>query len=299
MKIPLERFKNWLKGKNLKEKTIREYSYYFIRFQRYEKFDNESIARFLSEKTNQNNVSRSFILNFKTFLTKNHKEFKISLEDFEDIVDVELPLITGHQKSRLVKPLTIEEIYLLEENLGTEKYKLMLLLAFHCGLRLGELLKIRVLSFNWSQWKKNIEGIGECTVFGKGDKEGIGLVPAELMKRVARYIRSDKTLTSPESLLFITKIGNEAYLPNKALAWRDKLKKAGISAGITQKDAEGKAIKETVVNPHRLRHSYASYLRKVKKLDIMDIKELLRHSSISSTQIYQNIDKEELKEKLA
>ncbi|KKL88478.1 hypothetical protein LCGC14_1924260 [marine sediment metagenome] len=230
---------------------------------------------------------------------KNHKEFEISLEDFEDIVDVELPLITGHKKSRLVKPLTYEEVYSLEEHLQKEKDKIMLLLAFNCGLRLGELLKIRVLSFNWSQWKKKTSGMGECTVFGKGDKEGIAFVPADLMKRTARYIRSDKNLISPESLLFITSLGNEAYLPNKALAWREKLKKAGISAGITQKDSNGKAIKETVVNPHRLRHSYAAYLRKEKGLDIMDVKELLRHASISSTQIYQNIDKEELKEKLS
>lgn len=299
MKIPLERFKVWLTEKNLKATTTERYCYYFLRFQKYNKFNNETVAKFLSEKTNQNNVSRSLILNLKTFLTKNYKEFKISLEDFEDIIDVELPLITGHKKTRLVKPLTYEEVYSLEKYFKREKDKLMLLITFNCGLRLGELLKIRVLSFNWSQWKKNTSGMGECTVFGKGDKEGIALVPAELMKRTARYIRSDKNLVSPESLLFIPSIGNEAYLPNKALAWREKLKKAGIAAGITQKDSEGKAIKETVVNPHRLRHSYAAYLRKEKNLDIMDIKELLRHSSIVSTQIYQNIDKEELKEKLS
>lgn len=51
------------------------------------------------------------------------------------------------------------------------------------------------------------------------------------------------------------------------------------------------------INPHRLRHSYAGNLLK-KGVDIRYIKDAMRHSSISSTQIYTQLDKEELKEKL-
>ncbi|KKL03871.1 hypothetical protein LCGC14_2621810, partial [marine sediment metagenome] len=48
---------------------------------------------------------------------------------------------------------------------------------------------------------------------------------------------------------------------------------------------------------HKLRHSYGHNLL-LKGVDIRYIKEALRHSSIQSTQIYTQLDKEELKDKL-
>ena len=54
--------------------------------------------------------------------------------------------------------------------------------------------------------------------------------------------------------------------------------------------------KETVVHPHRLRHSLGGNLIK-KGMDIRLIKDILRHKSIRSTEIYTQLDKETLKEK--
>ena len=295
MNVPIDKFETWLRNKNLKERTIENYIYYFNKFT-FDVFDQETVSRFLADKTNRNSIGRSFLVNFQRFLKINYKELGFSPESWKNIVEVELPKLTGRVKQRLVKPIPHSQISLLESTLETEKEKLELLLSYYCALRLGELLKINILSFDWDKWKKDPARMGECRVFGKGDKEGIALVPAILMKRVAVYIKSKK-LNSLDAKIFIR--GNaDINLKNKSRTWQMKLRQAGIRAGITKLDENGNPIIGTVVHPHRLRHSYASYLLNEKGLNLKEVQEVLRHASLQSTQIYTHINKEKLKEKL-
>ena len=295
MNIPLDKFEEWLGNKNLKERTIENYVYYFNKFT-FDVYNQETVSRFLSVKTNRNSIARSFLVNFQKFLKVNYKELGINLELWKNIVDVELPKLTGRVKQRLVIPIPHEHIRLVEQYLQTEQLKLQLLLSYYCALRLGELLKITILSFNWDKWKKDISKMGECRVFGKGDKEGIALVPAVLMKRVGLYIKG-RSFSSLDSKIFVR--GNaDINLKNKGRSWQMKLRDAGIRAGITKLDEHGKVIQNTVVHPHRLRHSYASYLLNEKGLNLKEVQEVLRHASLNSTQIYVHINKEKLKEKL-
>lgn len=296
MNIPLDKFEEWLVNKNLKERTIVEYVYYFNKFT-FDVYNQETVSRFLADKTNRNSIGRSFLANFQKFLKVNHKELGLSPELWKNIVEVELPKLTGRVKERLPRWVPHEHIRLIELALRTEQEKIQLLLSYYCALRLGELLKITILSFNWEIWKKDTSKMGECRVFGKGDKEGIALVPAVLMKRVAIFIKS-KTFNSLDSNIFV-RGGADINLKNKGRTWQMKLRDAGIRAGVTKKDGDDKVIYNTVVTPHVLRHSYATYLKNVKGMDIRDIQEVLRHSSIQSTQIYTHTDKEGLKKKLS
>lgn len=302
MQVAIDKYEEYLINKGLKKQTIELYLYYFLNFQNVGgNLSNETVNRFLSIKTNRNSVGRAFILSYRDFLIQFHKELQITLDQMNDIVELRLPKISGSRKSRLIKPLSIEQIKLLETHLTNEKYKIMLLLSFYCGLRIGELLRIKVSSFNWGEWRIDTDKMGECRVLGKGDKEGIALVPSNLMKRIAKYIHNSKIQLGLESNLFIQhdiNIGAEEVL-NYSFSWRRELTKASVSAGITLKNEKGKLIPETVVHPHRLRHSCASYLLNEQKLDIREVQELLRHSSITSTQIYTHINKDKLKEKLA
>ena len=295
MRIALDKFETWLRNKNLKERTVENYIYYFNKFT-YESYDQETVSRFLSDKSNRNSIARSFLVNFQKFLMVNYKELGIFQESRVKIAEVELPKLTGRIKQRLIKPIPHEQIARLERVLETEKLKLMLLLSYYCGLRLGELLKITIISFNWESWKKDTSKMGECRVYGKGDKEGIALVPAALMKRVAVFIKS-KSFNSLDSRLFV-RGGNDINLKNRSRTWQNKLNKAGIESGITKLDDKGKPIKETAVYPHRLRHSYASYLLNERGLNLREVQEVLRHSSLQSTQIYTHINKENLKKRL-
>jgi len=295
MIIPLDKFEEWLKNKNLKDRTIENYIYYYNKFT-FDSFNQETISRFLSQKSNRNSIARSFLVNLRKFLLVNYKELGISQDSRIKIAEVELPKLTGRVKQRLIKPIPHEHINLLERHLETEQLKLQLLLSYYCALRLGELLKITFLSFNWIEWKRDMSKMGECRVYGKGDKEGIALVPSVLMKRLGGFIRSKK-LSSLDSRLFVRGDG-QINFKNKARTWQMKLREAGIKAGITKVDENGRAIKDTVVHPHRLRHSYASYLLNERGLNLREVQEILRHASIQSTQIYTHINKEHLKERL-
>ncbi|HEC66514.1 MAG TPA: hypothetical protein ENI23_14600 [bacterium] len=301
MNIPVDKFRDWLVNKNLKWRSIKEYTYYFNKFTTREPFyTQESINRFLSDKTSMNRVARGFLLNLKKFILVNYKELNISREMRMDISEIELPQLSGRVEQKLINPLTEEQILEIEKNIPHEKGRLQLLMSYYGGLRLGELLKIKVISFNWEEWKKDINNIGECRVHGKGEKEGIAFFPPDLMRRIAKFIRSG-TYPSPSSYLFIKSKEDpkDLSVSNKAFPWRKVLRDAAIKAGIMKFDEEGGVIPETNVTPHKLRHSWGYHLKNVKKVDIRDIQEILRHSSISTTERYTQVDKSQTKEILS
>lgn len=300
MKIPINDFRSFLENRNLKERTVSEYIYYCLRFLPYKRFTQENINRFTSKKGNMSPSSRGFLKNLKKFLMLNHKELGISQEDRMEIAEVELPTVSGRPKVRLINPLTENHILEIEKYLESEKDKLKLLMSFYAGLRTGELHKIKIVSFNWDEWKQDMNQVCECRVYGKGDKEGIAFFPPILMKRIAKYI-STQSYPSLSSYLFMkgvdSKVGGN--IQGKTHNWQIKVKRAAIKAGIVKFDDNGKIIPETNVSPHRLRHSWGYHLKNVKNMDIRDIQEILRHSSIRSTEIYTRIDKSVLKEKLS
>ena len=296
MKISIDEFESWLRNKNLKERTIEEYLYYFNKFLA-DVFNQETVSRFLANKSHRNIVARSFLVNLRKFILVNYKGLGFTIDQRLDASEVELPKITGREKKREIIPLKLEEIKLLEKNLETEKLKLQLLCSYYGALRVGEMLKIRVISFNWEDWKKDMSKMGECRVLGKGDKEGVALFPKDLMIRIAKYIKSQNNL-DVNSTIFIKSYKNHRSIKSGATTWQKKLKEAGIKAELTKFTGEGKIIPETSVHPHRLRHSFASYLVNEKKMDIRKVQTLLRHSSITSTEIYVHIDRDKLKEEL-
>jgi len=297
MKIAIDSFESWLRNKNLKERTIEEYLYYFNKFLD-DVFNQETVSRFLANKSHRNIVARSFLINLRKFILVNYKELGFSIDQRLEVSEVELPKITGRAKVREIIPLSLEEIKLLEKCLETEKLKLMLLCSYYGALRVGEMLKIKVISFNWEDWKKDMSKMGECKVLGKGDKEGIAFFPSKLMIRLTKYIKSQKKLDI-NSTIFIKNYVNHRSIKSGATTWQKKLREAGIKARLIKFDGKGDVIQETSVHPHRLRHSYASYLVNEKGMDIRKVQILLRHSSLTSTQRYVHIDREKLKEELA
>ncbi len=280
-------FESWLKNKGLKERTIKNYFYYFGKFD-FPRLNQEAISQFFSEHTNRNTIARAFIKNLKECMLRNHAALNIDSYYLKEINDVYFPGITGRNKARLINPLAEKQIFLLEKAFNTEQLKLMLLICYTAGLRLGELIKIRINAFNWETWKQSPDKRGEVRVFGKGDKEGIALLPTDLMKRIAIFINSNQDdFKGIDSKLF--SIGERSFQVH--------LQKAGIKSGITKIGENGDIIDETRVHPHKLRHSHAHNLL-MKGLDIRFIKESLRHSSIQSTQIYTHVSKRELSDKL-
>jgi site-specific recombinase XerD len=271
--VTREDFENYLKSKGLKERTLKEYLRYFDKYTLLEDFSNERINKFFSSNENNNPVARS---SFKTF------------KDISKELIGNIPKITGRNKIRIINPLSPDDIKLLETYLKTEQLKVMLLLTYYCGLRLQEMIRVKIDSFKWDIWKKDISQLGEVKVLGKGDKERIAIVPNFLMVRISKYIYSlggNKGIDDP-------------LFSMCSRSWQTYLCKAGIESGLTQKNDRGRLIKDTIVHPHRLRHSFAHNLLE-RGVDIRYIKEALGHSSIQSTQIYTQVSRKELKDKIS
>jgi integrase/recombinase XerD len=283
-------FTNYLKQKGLSEQTIKEYRYYFLGFEPY-LFNQDGLRQFFNEPKNNNVVARAFIRAFKECLLVNYKALHINNEQYKEINEVIVPKQTGRKEQKITIPLNLEQIKRLEEHLATQELKLMLNLTYYCGLRLGELISIKINSFNWEVWKNNPDEFGEVIVYGKGRKEAVSIVPSWLMKEILIYIN-----LNPKK--FIKEESNSKLFKITGDTWEERISKAGISSKITMIDSiTGKPIENTRVYPHRLRHSYASNLLK-GGVDIRFIKEALRHTSISSTQIYTYVSKDDLKQKL-
>src|SRR3990167_1737318 len=277
-----QKFIDWLKQKNLKEKTLFFYGFYLNKLGMENIPNQKEIDKFL--KRYNNSIAKAMIINLKQYLLRNLEETQLTDNEIRILQNLDIPKVTGRKPIKIPKVLIIEQVYDIEKNLRFERDKLMLLLSFYCGLRLGELFKLTVNSFNFDIWKIQLEkGLtpdGEAIVYGKGDKQGTALIPFWLMQRIRNWVNATYTERF--------KIGQ--FKKDEPIFWIGSRRWQTILS-IASKKALG-----FHVNPHLLRHSFATHLYN-NGWDIKEIQEMMRHSSISSTEIYTHVSKEKLKEK--
>lgn len=181
---------------------------------------------------------------------------------------------------KLPQVLSYEEIKtLLDINL-IDKYdyrnKAMLEVMYATGLRVSELvnLKINDIDFN------------DCIVrtLGKGKKERIIPIGDYALTFVQIYLeqyRSQLLKKEFTDYLFLNHLGKKISRQAFYMIICDLAQQKGI---------------KTHFSPHTLRHSFATHLID-RGADIVSIKEMLGHSSLSTTQIYTHIsDQKRLEE---
>lgn len=175
---------------------------------------------------------------------------------------------------RLPKVISLKEI---EEMLRADLTPLehvMLELLYSCGLRVSELVNLKLSDIDLAS--KYVRCVG------KGSKER--LVP---MGEIAKNIIQD----------FLPK--REFYTKKYKLNSK-KLLISETGRIITRQDVytfihgQGKKIHKNI-SPHTLRHSFATHLLE-NGADLRIVQELLGHSDVSTTQLYTHISKKRLKE---
>lgn len=184
---------------------------------------------------------------FKTILGKH-----LSLET------VPLPKRT----QSLPKVLSKEEIQLLFSAVTNPTHSLLLMTAYSSGLRVSELVKLRVTDIDALH--------GTLTVrAGKGNKDRVTLFAKSLKDTLLQYLCSRK---EESTYLFP---GRKGHLSVKSVQKILDLaaKKAHIGKHVT---------------PHMLRHSFATHLLE-QGTDIRYIQSLLGHSRLETTQIYTRV----------
>ncbi len=151
--------------------------------------------------------------------------------------------------------------------------KLILLIFYNTGIRLSELINIKINDINSSSHSLKI--------LGKGNKERIIPISTELVNEIKTYmtIRDEIVLDDESPFLFLSAKGKKLYPKTVYTSVKNYL---SLITTIEKK------------SPHILRHSIATHLTN-KGANLNAIKELLGHSSIASTQLYTHNSIEKLK----
>lgn len=142
------------------------------------------------------------------------------------------------------------------------KHKAILTTIYSCGLRLSELINLKITDIKSDSDLLFIRQ-------SKGNKDRMVALPDKLLELLRKYYITYK----PKIFLFEGAKGAQYSERSVQLILKNTMKKAGITS------------KGSV---HTLRHSYATHLIK-SGIDIRVVQELLGHSDIRTTMIYTHI----------
>lgn len=156
-------------------------------------------------------------------------------------------------------------------------------LLYSCGLRLAELQQLDLLDVNMRQ--------RQVRVLGKGRKERIVPVGSRALLALVRYTSRRQTVRRPASAP-----GDAPTEPVRAPLWLSVrgTRLSGrqirrVVSGVLDTVAAGEGL-----STHALRHSFATHLLNAGA-DLMAVKELLGHASLSTTRIYTHTSRERLR----
>ncbi|MBD3646710.1 MAG: site-specific tyrosine recombinase XerD, partial [Pseudomonadales bacterium] len=145
----------------------------------------------------------------------------------------------------------------------------MLEVLYACGLRVSELVGLRVTDINLQQ--------GVVRIMGKGSKERLVPMGEEAIAWISRYLREARGELLKKNLhqdvVFPSNRGGE--MTRQAFWYR--IKAHARTAGI-----------ERQLSPHTLRHAFATHLLN-HGADLRVVQLLLGHSDLSTTQIYTHV----------
>lgn len=184
--------------------------------------------------------------------------------------------------------------------------RLMVELAYGSGLRLMELLRLRVHHVDIERQRLQVHG-------GKGDKDRITVLPEKLLPVLREHLSRLQELWQADRAGGLPGVwlpeGLARKYPKAGESWQWQwlfpAKKPGIdpATGIrrrhhlsdmsfqrTVKSAAARAGLAKRVTPHTFRHSFATHLLE-SGADIRTVQELLGHASVETTQIYTHVMK--------
>ena len=171
-----------------------------------------------------------------------------------------------------------EMILLLEQKEFPKDYEgkrdeMILEMLYSTGIRLSELINLKTSDIDFSS--------KQLKVFGKRSKERIIPLLDSHVEKLKLFIVNDREEVVNEfTNLFLTKSGNVLY---PKLVYRMVNTYLSEVTGVKQK------------SPHVLRHAFATHMLN-DGADLNAIKEILGHSSLTSTQIYTRSSAERLKQ---
>lgn len=188
------------------------------------------------------------------------------------------PQHRGFRKPKLLpKALTFETVSTLLEAPDTSsplglRDRALLELLYGAGLRISEAIELELHGLDLER--------GMLSVTGKRGKTRWVPLPKETVEWLAKYLEFGRPLLlrRPTRRVFVSVRGLHWRRTSAAKRIQDYCRQAGIAE----------------ISPHALRHSYAVHLLK-GGADLRAVQELLGHESIATTQVYTQLDIDELR----
>ncbi|MDC1024440.1 site-specific tyrosine recombinase XerD [Flavobacteriales bacterium] len=257
--------------------------------------DIRKLADFSSKiKVNELNITvdeiREFIadLNSKNISARSQARIISGVKAFfkyliiEDYITNDPTMLIENPKIGLKLPevLSVDEIELIISSIDLsskqgERNRAILETLYSCGLRVTELINLKISNINFKE--------GYIKVIGKGDKERLTPIGSNALKYISIYVNEvrihQKISKNQEDFVFLNNRGSKL---SRVMIFT-LIKKIVDKVGIKKK-----------VSPHTFRHSFATHLIE-GGADLRAVQEMLGHESITTTEIYTHLDRDYLR----
>jgi len=171
------------------------------------------------------------------------------------------------KKSSLPKVISKNDIVKLFAQVENPKHLLMLKLCYGMGLRVSEIVNLKVTDIDSGRMLVHIEA-------AKGKKDRYVTLPSSILEDLRNYYRTYR----PKIYLFEGQYGGQYAIRSVQAVFKNAMKKAKINKS---------------VGIHGLRHSYATHLLECGT-DMVFIQKLLGHKDIKTTEIYAKVSNRQL-----
>ena len=204
------------------------------------------------------------------------------LENYIQINPAEL-LETPRINRKLPVFLSVEEIDLILSFIDRstsegERNIAMLETLYSCGLRVSELISLKLTNLHFEE--------GFISVIGKGNKERLIPIGKSALKLIQNYVTNHRNhiaiKKNSEDMIFLSKRGTPITRQMVFYILKDLAEKGGIKKKLS---------------PHTFRHSFATHLVE-GGADLRAVQEMLGHESITTTEIYTHLDQYFLRENI-
>lgn len=244
-----------------------------IDYEKIEYSDTRLYLMYLKDARGDNNSS----INRKLSSLRGFYKYLVNKNVIENNV---FALLNGQKKSkklpRYFEYNELEELFKVPDtSKDTGQRDLLILeMLYATGVRVGELVNIKLKDINKSDRK--------ILILGKGSKERNVEYGEYCEDILNKYIKEGRPslLKKENEYLFLNHLGDKLTERGVRYILNDLIKKTTITKNIS---------------PHMLRHSFATHLLN-EGCDLLSVQKLLGHESISATQVYTHVTTDRLKE---
>jgi site-specific recombinase XerD len=172
-------------------------------------------------------------------------------------------------KKRTILPKVFgkEEVAKIFASVGNLKHLVMLKLCYGMGLRVSEIINLKITDIDSSRMLVHIQN-------AKGKKDRYVTLPTTILDDLRKYYRAYR----PKEYLFEGQYGGQYSVRSAQTVFKNAMRKAKINK---------------IVGIHGLRHSYATHLLECGT-DMYFIQKLLGHRDIKTTLIYAAVGNRQL-----